>query len=70
MHCKDTWIRHIPSEKLAAYKQMIDDGLIFNQHITYVRSEKTTIVEYDANHTHEYILAQLKKRSLSQVTVK
>ena len=51
MRYKDTWKRHIPDEKLAAYKQLIDDGKIKNHHVTYVRSTRTTIVEYDADET-------------------
>ena len=63
MCCKDTWKRHIPPEKLAAYKQLLDDGLITNPHVTYVRSDQSTIVEYDSGRPHEWILNELRNRS-------
>lgn len=62
MRCKDTWTRHIPPEKLAAYKQLIDEGVIRNQHVIYARKERITIVEYDSELDHQDVLNELKKR--------
>lgn len=63
MRCKDTWTRHIPPEKLAAYKQLIDEGIIRNQHVIYARKKRITIVEYDSELNHQDVLNELKKRS-------
>lgn len=48
MRCCDTWKRKIPDDKLAAYKQMIDDGKIRNHHVVYNRQTGATTVEYDS----------------------
>jgi hypothetical protein len=58
MHYNDTWKRHIPEEKLAAYKKLIKEGKILNHHVTYVRQSGITIVEYDAD---ESVRDELKK---------
>ena len=62
MHCKDTWTRHIPPNKLAAYKQLLDEGQIRDPHVTYVRDVGLTIVEYESDYTHTHILDELAKR--------
>ena len=61
--CRDTWKRHIPPEKLTAYKQLIDAGKIKDVKVTYSRRTGVTSVEYYAESTHEMILEQLKERS-------
>lgn len=63
MRYTDTWKRHIPPEKLAAYRQLIDEGIIRNQHVIYARKEQITIVEYDSELNHQDVLNELKKRS-------
>lgn len=60
---KDTWKEHISPVKLAAYRQLIDIGLIKNPKVTYNRTTKITTVEYAADHPHEWILQELKKRA-------
>jgi len=62
MRCKDTWGQHIPLEKMEAYKQLLNDGLITNPHVTYVRSTRMTIVEYDSDHDHKWIREELRNR--------
>lgn len=57
----DLWKIHISPEKLAAYKKMIDKGLIKDVHVTYYRGDKVTKVEYQADHPHEWILEELRK---------
>ena len=61
--CRDTWKRHIPPEKLTAYKQLIDAGKIKDVKVTYSRRTGVTSVEYYAESTHEMILEEMRKRS-------
>ena len=63
MRYTDTWKRHIPPEKLTAYKQLIDEGVIRNQHVLYALKERITVVEYDSELNHQGVLNELKKRS-------
>ena len=58
----DTWRRHIPPDKLNAYRSLIDEGRIRDVHVTYVRPIEETIVEYEAEDPHEMILEELKRR--------
>lgn len=60
---RDVWKRHIPDNKLDAYKSMIDDGHIQNHRVIYDRSAGSTTVEYYSIAPHEWILEELKKRS-------
>ena len=62
-YCKDIWKRHIPPEKLAAYKQLIDEGQILRHHVIYNRRAGSTTVEYYAIAPHKWILEQLKERA-------
>ena len=62
MYCKDTWTRPIPVEKLAAYRQMIEDGKITDLHVTYNRTTKVTYVEYDSELSHDEVLDEMRKR--------
>lgn len=59
----DTWKEHISPVKLEAYKQLIDEGLIKTTYVTYDRKTKITTVEYTSEHSHEWILQELKKRA-------
>ena len=65
MFCKDTWNKHIPPEKLAAYQALISEGVIRNHHVTYERRTGRTTVEYCADMPHESVREELKKRSQS-----
>ena len=53
--CVDYWPEHIPQEKLAAYKQLIDEGQIRKHTVIYDRTAGSTTVEYYAIATHEWI---------------
>ena len=61
--CTDRWKKHIPPEKLAIYKAMIEKGYIREIHVIYNRRTGSTTVEYSAIAPHEWILA--RKRTMS-----
>ena len=61
--CVDYWPCHIPPEKLAAYKQLIEEGQIRKHHVIYERETGRTVVEYYAIAPHEWILEELRRRS-------
>ena len=61
--CVDYWPGRIPPEKLATYKQLIDEGQIRKHTVIYDRTAGSTVVEYYAIAPHEWILDELKKRS-------
>ena len=63
MLCKDTWKRRVPPEKLSAYKQLLDEGLIKDIHITFARAENITVFEYEATKPHDWIRNELAKRA-------
>ena len=63
MRCKDTWKRFIPPNKLSAYKQMLDEGLIKNPNVTYYKQSRVTDVEYDSDLPHEVILQEMSIQS-------
>lgn len=62
MRLKDTWTKHVPPEKLAAYKQLITEGIISNPHVVFARQEGVTLIEYDSDLSHEIVISELKKR--------
>ena len=62
MHCKDIWKKHIPQRKLEIYKQMIDERLITDTHVTYCRDIGWTVVEYESDHTQEWIRQEMARR--------
>ena len=64
--CRDIWKKHIPMEKLAAYKQLIDEGQIRKHHVIYSRSAGSTTVEYYAAESHKTILEELKRRASNE----
>lgn len=57
----DTWTRHIPDNKLAAYKSLIDSGMIRIRRVVYARKQKVTVVQYDSDETHEKIKGELRR---------
>ena len=61
--CVDYWPCHIPPEKLAAYKQLIEEGQIRKHHVIVNQTAGSTTVEYYATIPHEWIREELKKRS-------
>ena len=63
---RDAWKMHIPCNKLNAYKQMIDAGQIRVRQVTYERTTGITTVEYHADTPHEWILDELRRRSIEQ----
>jgi len=65
--CVDFWPEQIPPEKLAAYKQLIDEGQILKHHVIFNGRIGSTSVEYYAIAPHEWILEELKRRSKQNV---
>ena len=61
--CVDFWPVEIPPEKLAAYKQLIDEGQIRKHTVIYDRTAGSTTVEYYAIAPHEWIREELKRRA-------
>lgn len=61
MRYKDTWKRRIPSEKLAAYKQMLINENISAPSVVYHLGTGVTEVEYDSDLPRELITNLLKK---------
>lgn len=60
--CVDFWPSGIPPEKLAAYKQMIDEGQIIKHHVLVNKRTHATTVEYFANVPHEWVREELARR--------
>ena len=60
--CVDFWPSGIPPEKLAAYKQMIDEGQIIKHHVLVNKRTHATTVEYFANMPHEWVREELARR--------
>jgi hypothetical protein len=60
--CVDYWPKHIPPEKLAVYKQLIEEGQIRKHHVIVDRAAGSTTVEYYAIAPHEWILEEMKRR--------
>ena len=61
--CVDYWPCHIPPEKLAAYKQLIEEGQIRKHHVIVNQQTRSTTVEYYSTIPHEWILEELAKRA-------
>ena len=60
-HYRHEWAKHIPDKKLVAYKYLIDEGLIMNVHVTYVRTSKLTVVEFDSELTKDEIKGKVSE---------
>lgn len=61
IHCIDYWPEGIPSDKLQAYKVLIEAALIARQSVTVNRSTHATIVDYYSAIPHEWIRQELAK---------
>ena len=61
--CVDYWPKHIPPEKLEAYRQLIEEDQIQKHHVIYNKSTGSTTVEYYAIAPHEWILDELWRLS-------
>lgn len=59
--CSDYWPVKIPPEKLVAYKRLLDEGQITRPKVTYNRGKGSTLVTYQANQPHEWVLERLKE---------
>ena len=62
--CVDYWPVEIPVEKLAAYKQLIDAGMILKHHVIYNSRTGTTTVEYYSTVPHEWVKEELARASV------
>lgn len=60
--CVDFWPGQIPPEKLAVYKQLIEEGQIRKHHVIHNRRTGSAAVEYYAIAPHEWILEQMAER--------
>jgi len=65
--CVDYWPGHIPPEKLAIYKQLIEEGQIRKHHVLYNRQIGSTVVEYYSIAPHEWIREEMKRRCSGEV---
>ena len=63
LKCVDYWPGQIPPEKLAAYKQLIEEKQIRKHHVIVNRRTGSTTVEYYAIMPHEWVREELAKRS-------
>ena len=60
--CVDFWPVQIPDEKLAAYRQLIEEGQIRLHDVMANKQTGSVTVEYYATIPHEWILEELAKR--------
>lgn len=60
--CVDFWPDGIPPDRLAIYKQFIEEGQITKHHVLVNRRTKATTVEYYAIAPHEWMLQEMAKR--------
>lgn len=63
IRCTDYWPGEIPPNKLAAYKRLIEAGLITRQHVLYNRTTGSVTVEYLAAAPHDWIREALRKEA-------
>ena len=61
--CIDYWENRIPRRKLAAYKELINTGMIREHHVLVNQRTGSTVVSYSSTVPHEWILEELKKIS-------
>jgi len=61
--CIDYWENRIPRRKLAAYKELINAGMIREHHVLVNQRTGATVVAYSSTVPHEWILEELKKIS-------
>jgi hypothetical protein len=60
--CVDFWPGQIPPEKLAVYKQLIQEEQIRKHYVIHNRQTGSTAVEYYAIAPHKWILEQMAER--------
>ena len=66
--CVDYWPGEmVPPEKLAIYKQLIEEGQIMKHHVLYNRQTGSTVVEYYSIAPHEWIREEMKRRCSGEV---
>ena len=61
IRCSDYWPFQIPADILAEYKAMLTEGQISKPKVIYNRSQKSTLVIYQANQPHEWIKDRIRK---------
>ena len=61
--CIDFWPVQIPPEKLAAYKQLIEEGQIRKHHVIVNQCTGSTTVEYYSTIPQKWIREELAKRA-------
>ena len=64
--CVDYWPEQIPPDKLAVYKQFIEEGQILKHHVIYGKKDRSTTVEYYAIAPHEWMLEEMARRCSSE----
>ena len=62
IYCVDYWPRGISREKLAAYRQMMDEGQLADLHGIFNKSFGSLLIFYFANQPHEWVLEALARR--------
>ena len=60
--CVDFWPHGIPPDRLAIYKQFIEEGQILKHHVLVNQRTHATTVEYYAIAPHEWMLQEMAKR--------
>ncbi|MBR3332755.1 MAG: hypothetical protein IKG23_00525 [Clostridia bacterium] len=60
--CVDFWPDGIPPDRLAIYKQFIEEGQILKHHVLVNRRTHATTVEYYAIAPHEWIRHEMARR--------
>ncbi len=60
--CVDFWPDGIPPDRLAIYKQFIEEGQIMKHHVLVNKRTHATTVEYYSTIPHEWIRQEMAKR--------
>ena len=66
--CVDFWPVQIPTNKLEAYRQLLDEGQIRNIHVIYNRNTGSSTVEYYSTIPQEWIREELRKRAAADAS--
>ena len=62
IRCVDYWPDGIPPDRLAIYKQFIEEGQILKHHVLVNRRTHATTIEYYAIAPKEWIHEEMAKR--------